>query len=406
MSNTAIDWKYSAEDRSGEVVTGIVQANDKPAAIDRLRARQLLPLSLKPARSAPVLRVLGGGRDGALSLKELSFITKRLADLLGAGLPLLKAIDVAYAQAATDRQMKFFDHLAREVRAGRPLSGALVNGALKAPRLMVALIRASESLGALPDQFSKLAEHYESALSLRRDIVAQLVYPLALVVLIMLTLIFLSFLVLPQFELIFENSGATPPMETRIALSVGAFIRANLFLAPFAALLIILGWRFARTRYQAEFDNLLLAMPYFGRMRRDSELGRYCRALSTLLEGGTALSDAMPLAAETVHHASIRDQLSKTEQAVRTGDKLSAALARYASPSKEMTSFLEVGDEIGELGSMAAQAAKFAEQRTRTAIRQFMALLGPVLTAIMGLLTAGVIAAVMSGVLSLNDAIY
>jgi len=406
VSDIATDWKYSAEDRSGGVVTGMVQAEDKRSAIATLRDRQLAPISLRRTQNTKALQLLGGNHDGALSLRELSFITKRLADLLGAGLPLLKAIEVAHAQASSERQTKFFDHLAREVRAGRPLSGALINGGLMAPRLMVALIRASESLGDLPDQFSKLAEHYESALSLRRDITAQLVYPLALVVLIVLTLIFLSFLVLPQFELIFENSGAVPPPETRIALGLGAFIRANIFLAPFAALLVMLAWRFARARYHTEFENFLLGFPYIGRMRRDSELGRYCRALSTLLAGGTALSDAMPLASETVRHASIRDELSKTENAVRTGDKLSTALARLAAPSKEMTSFLEVGDETGQLGPMAAQAAKFAEERTRTAIKQFMSLLGPVLTAIMGLLTAGVIAAVMSGVLSLNDAIY
>ncbi len=406
MSEAPANWKYTAEDRSGAVVTGILNAADESSAVESLRDRQLAPITISRAQSARLQRGLFTKEVGILSLPELSLISKRLADLLGAGLPLLKAVEVAHKQAPSDRQSRFYDHIAKEVRAGRSLSAALSNGDLKAPRLMVALVRASENLGALPEQFANLSEHYESALKLRREITAQLVYPFALVVLIILTLIFLSYFVLPQFEVIFENSGARPPLETRIALSMGAFIRANLFLAPIAGVLLLIAGRFLRSHYQTAIENALLNIPYLGRMRRDSEIGRYCRAVSTLLAGGTALSDAMPLAAETVQNDSIRNDLSKTEHAVRTGDKLSAALARFAAPSTEMTSFLEVGDETGELAAMAAQAAKFTEERTRVATKRFMALLGPVLTAIMGLLTAGVIAAVMSGVLSLNDAIY
>jgi type II secretory pathway component PulF len=301
---------------------------------------------------------------------------------------------------------KFFAHLGDEARSGRPISSALSNGDIAAPAFCRALVRTGESIGALAGQFTALAAHYEGALKMRREIVAQLVYPAALMALILLTMVFLSFVVLPQFALIFENAGAPPPIETRLALGAGAFIRSYIFYAPIVLLALAAGWRYFRKRCQPQLEKLLLATPVVGPLRRSYEIGRYCRALSTMLKGGMALAEAMPLARQTVQMGAIREELDRMEASVRTGSKVADALRANAAPAKEIVSFLEVGDETGALGEMAAQAAHFAEERVNSAIKRFMALLSPALTAIMGLATAGVIAAVMSGVLSLNDAVY
>jgi type II secretory pathway component PulF len=406
MTAPPLSWNYSAETPAGEIVSGRLEAPDERSALSVLQSRRLTPLTLEPARSAPRSGASSFANGNSLSLSDLAAIARRMSDLLGAGLPLLKTLELAGDQAANKRQRFFFAHLGAEIRAGRTLSAALANGDIRAPSFMQALARTGESIGALPAQFSVLADHYERTLKTRREITAQLVYPAALTVLILLTLIFLSFFVLPQFETIFQNASAAPPPETRLALAGGAFIRANLVYAPVAALLAAVGWRFARARYRSQIERMLLAAPFIGRLRRDHELGRYCRSLATMLSGGMALADAMPLAADAVQLDSIKAELAQTEAAVRAGDRLSAALKHFAAPPKEITSFLDVGDETGTLAGMAGQAARFAEERSSASVKRFMALLSPVLTSIMGLVTAGVIAAVMSGVLSLNDAVY
>ena len=331
---------------------------------------------------------------------------RRLSDLTNAGLPLAKTLELARSQAGSTMQQVFFSDLARDVRAGHTLSAALSKSAVKTPPFFHALAKTAESIGALPEQFSILADHYENALKTRREITSQLIYPAALMALILLTMIFLSYFVLPQFDTIFENTGAPPPLETRMVLSAGAFVRSYIAFAPLAALMFYICWRAIRIRYEPALEKAILTLPIFGRLRRDHEIGRYCRSLATMLKGGMALADAMPMAADAVQIATIREELAQVETAVHTGQSLSLALSRYANPPKEITSFLEVGDETGTLGQMADQAAKFSETRVNSALKRFMTLLSPVLTAIMGLVTAGVIAAVMSGVLSLNEAIY
>lgn len=405
MNAALTSWKYAAETSAGEVVSGVVQAADEQSALASLRSQRLAPLSLEATTSSGLER-FSLHRVNKLSLADLAAVTRRISNLIGAGLPLIKALELAGEQATSERQRKLFAHLASEVRAGRALSVALANGEPKAPSFTQALARTGENIGALPAQFSVLADHYERSLKIRREITAQLVYPAALMVLITLTMIFLSFFVLPQFEVIFENASAVPPIETRIALATGTFIRSNLVFAPVMLLFIVLGWRFAAARYQPQLETAMLTVPVVGRWRRDYEIGRYCRSLATMLSGGMALSDAMPLAADTVQLSAIRSQLINVEAAVRTGQSLSIALAHYAAPAKEVISFLEVGDETGTLAAMSREAAHFSEERINSNIKRFMALLSPALTAIMGLVTAGVIAAVMSGVLSLNDAVY
>lgn len=399
------DWRYCAETAGGGVVSGLVEAASEEDALAALRARQLRPLSLEAARPSAFSRFASGSAQ-TLSLADLAAATRRMSDLTNAGLPLVKALELARDQASSPKQRSLFADLAAQVRAGEALSTALQKASVKTPVFLHALVRTGESIGALPKQLSILADHYERALKTRREIVAQLVYPAALMTLIILTMIFLSYFVLPQFETIFENAGAAPPIETRITLAAAAFIRSNLAFAPSALLLAFLALHAARRRYGPEMEQALLAAPFIGRLRRDHEIGRYCRSLAAMLKGGMALSDAMPLAADSVGLARIREELAMVETAVRSGRSLSASLAAHAAPAKEVVSFLEVGDETGTLGDMAEQAARFSETRIDATLKRFMALLSPALTAIMGLVTAGVIAAVMSGVLSLNDAVY
>ena len=136
------------------------------------------------------------------------------------------------------------------------------------------------------------------------------------------------------------------------------------------------------------------------------ETARYCRTLGELLCGGMPLARAMPIARAAVSLAPMREGVNAVEVDVRNGAALSKAARDAARLDPEAFSFFELGEETGALGAMIEKAADYLEEQIATRLKRFAALSGPVMTAIMGLLTAGVIAAVMSEVLSLNDAVY
>lgn len=172
MTDSDSLWRYSAEDAAGKVVTGTLVATTMKDAADVLRARRLDPLSVKPASAFGGLS--SRRRTGAerLSPKDLAAITRRLSDLLNAGLPLAHALRLASEQAARDKERAFLSRLLDQVKSGRSLSEAISRSGFIVPRLLTALIAAGENLGALDRQFARLAVHYEEAMKLRREIIA------------------------------------------------------------------------------------------------------------------------------------------------------------------------------------------------------------------------------------------
>lgn len=407
MKTDAQHWRYTAEDPTGAVLTGVIAATDLAGARSELRARRLTPLALKSERQDLHLAFLGRRhRKEALPLREIAAIARRLSDLLGAALPLAHALRLAAEQAQRPRERAFLRQIVGDVRAGRPMSEALIRNDFETPRLFHALVEAGEALGSLDRQMHRLADHYDETLKLRREILSQLVYPVALVVLIIATIFFLSFLVLPQFESIFETSGAAPPPETRFVLAVGAVIRALWPIMPLILLGIVLATKLLARRYATQFERAWLSAPIGGKLLRFAEFGVFLRTLATLLDGGAGITKSMPLARQTLSQSILAAEIGAAETAVRSGERLAPALRRLTSCPAELISFIEIGEETGELGRLVGQAAAHAEALVGQTVRRFMALLAPVLTALMGLLTAGVIASVMTGVLSLNETIY
>lgn len=400
MTEIAPQWRYSAENSRGETVEGLVEAADLETARGRLGVLGLSPITVAPAPGR--MKVT----SARLSTAARARICGRLSDLLGAGVAIAPALRLAAEQSEDATERRFLSALFEKVRSGRSLSEAVALSGVETPRLFVVLIETGEALGSLDRQMERLARHFDETLKLRREIFSQLLYPAALTVLIFATLLFLSFVVLPEFQTIFANASSRPPPETRFVLGAGSTVRAYWYLFPAGAAAVYFSIRFLARRSPEALEQLRLRAPVAGRLLRLGEFGLFFRALSTLMLGGAPISRAMPLAQQSISLVALRNELTAVESALRVGERLAPALRRHSSCPCSLISFIEIGEESGELGRMAAAAAERAEADVRTAVRRAMMLLAPILTALMGVLTAGVIGAVMSGVLSLNDAIY
>lgn len=403
MSAEAARWAYLAENSIGEVVRGEVEAIDETDARDALRKRNLAPLTLKRRR----LRSDFAGADkNQLSDLELARLAARLRDLLVAGVPLAASLKLALSQAQSPREKAWTEDVLRGVNAGQSFTAAINQSAHLSSRLFRVLIEIGEHLGPLGEQLSRLADHYDRKVRLRREIISQLIYPAALSVLLILTLVFLSFMILPQFAAIFAAADSPPPPETRFVLAAGDAIRRHWPIAISAIVALAIIFPILARRYPDSFEKARLSTPFLGKLTLDAAFGSFLRTLSALAGGGAPLARALPLAREAVAVGLVRVELENVETSVRAGERLASALRRNSKCPEDLTHFIEIGEETGDLGRLAGEAALRAELRVAAAITRSMALLGPALTALMGLLTAGVIAAVMSGVLSLNEAVY
>ncbi len=401
-----IRWRYAAQTTSGKLIKGHLMAANEQEALRHLKRDAISPVRLSQVKNSVVTLPFLGRAQRTLSLSEQTDFVQGLSDLLGAGVPLAEGLALLSSRAKSKKVASYASRILGSVRAGSSLTEALEQDEVTSPRLMLALVSAGEKSGTLAAQLARLAISFSASLKLRRTLIAQLAYPVALMVLIGLTLLFLSFFVLPQFEGIFENSTATPPPETQFVLAAGAFIRAWWPVLPVICLGMVLVFRLLMRQHSVRISGSLLRAPLFGPFLQKLEAGRYARSLGAMLEGGTSLAIALPIARRAVSSPALRTHLSQAETQVRAGRPLARALVETGHVPDEIIRFAEIGERTGRLGSLLLQGADLCERDIARSLQRITALLGPALTALMGLVTAAVIASVMSGVLSLNEAVY
>ena len=398
---------YLAETQGGEVSRGRVEAEDRRAALAALGRERLRALSLREVRRGRAARAAAtgsgarGARGGRMAARRELVFAQKLATLLGSGVTLPDALGLMAGGARGEAAAGAL----AEVRAGLSFCEALARLPAPPSEQTLALVAVGEATGTLGDQLARAASDIDRREALRRAILGQLAYPAALAVLMVLTIAFLAHLVLPQFEDIFSGTGASPPPETVVVLAAGRWVRdwgTLVLVLGLAGLLLI---RVLRRRYRDAADRLTLRLPLMGGLVLEAEAARFCRALGALLVGGCQLAAALPIARGALRLPVLRARFEAASREVRAGLPLSVAFGRVGLLGEEAVQLIRIGERTGRLGEMALQAASAGEARVAGTLKRLSALTGPVMTALMGLMTAAVIGSVMTGVLSLNDAI-
>ncbi len=394
-------FQYTAEAADGHVVEGEVKAIDRADALAQLLEGRLTPLSLKPASEG---LTLPRGSGTPLQGKLFERFAHRLAALNGAGVPLADALSL---MARSDARLGRHAQKALDsVRRGETLAAHLSSLPRGPSPEMIALIRVGEETGTLAAQLQLVADTLSRKAAFQKELISQLIYPLALCVLIILTLFFLAHFVLPQFEEIFAAGNAAPPPETAFVLDAGRVIREWGWAFPAIILGGVVSIRLLRARYRGPLDRFTIKLPFLGALTKTAEMARFCRSLGALLIGGCTMAEALPIARAAVFNQSLLDGHEAAADGVRLGAPLSDAIAAKGLFPDEALELIRIGERTGQLGAMLVQAAQSGEERVTTTLKTLSGLLGPILTALMGAITAGVIAAVMIGVMSLNEAVY
>ncbi|MEM6649330.1 MAG: type II secretion system F family protein [Pseudomonadota bacterium] len=392
---------YTAEDAQGQSHQGTLEAATENDALTLLSQQKLTPLALQAQSDARRWR-LGGGAS-AITKQDVQRFLHRFSTLLTASVSLGDAL--ALLARGQGRGGEMASALSAGLRGGKSLAASLEEKGWPLSRDSLAMIRIGEETGTLGAQIALIVETSARREAFRKEVQGQLIYPMALVILIMATLFFLAHFVLPQFEGIFAQGRTPPPAETALVLAAGQWIRDWGWLLPSFIVGAILLWRGLRAQYTEQFDAWFLTLPILGKLIITSNMAAYCRSLGALLQGGCGMAAALPIARAAVSNQSLQERHAQAADTVRMGSALSQALDQAAVFDVETLELIRIGERSGKLGDMLTQCAALGEEKVGRQLKQFSALLGPVLTALMGLLTAGVIGAVMIGVMSLNEVI-
>lgn len=398
-------FRYRAISGVGDVVTGTLEAGSRNDAVRTLRQRSLDPVSLREGVSSSLLEVLNRdlaiGRDGRLRLRR--DFARDLALLREAGAPLDRALAILGEGKGSDATLA--QRIAQRSQSGMALSAAL----RLEPRLFdeasVALVAAGEASGEMAMSLRTLGELTDRTMATRSEMIRSLAYPAVLVLAALLAIGLMVFHVLPSFEALFSGAEQAIPQSARLVFAAGAYAREAAVPVGIATLVIgaaaVLAWSTENGRRAV--DSALLRLPGVGRLLAGLDLARAMLIAGRLLAAGATADRAVELAAATCANTVFRRDLQTAAGRIREGTAVAPALAGVRSMPLRAVRMIAIGESSGALPRMLNEVAGMLDGTARAGVRAILSALPPVLTAIVGLLVGGLVYAVLTALLSVNE---
>lgn len=408
----------TADGRSRERLT-----IDAPSAAQAARQAMGLgrvPLQVRPDRAHWTSRLHQSvGAFDRIGVSELALFAEQLANLLRAGVTLEQGLALladggaskstpsrsAHLISRSDRALvRLAGRLLRRVREGAALSAALREES-SIPQAFVGVVQGGEQAGQLGASLASLAASLQRQAETRERIQSALAYPLTVLVVALLAVLFVLTVVIPEFAPLFTGEERRLPLVTRAVLQLSAMVVGRLHWIGAGLLgmasLAWLAWRRLAGARQRVWRASLRFAPVRYALRLD--LAQATRVMGTLLESGLEASQAMQLAGHSAAFADLRSAFGHAARQLREGAALARAYAALPHVPSAAATLLAVGERSGQVGAAALRAAQFIESDTNRRIDRLLATLNPVAVIALGALVGLLIAAIMLGILSINQ---
>ena len=409
-------YAYKGLNEKGRNVGGIIDADTAKNARLKLRKAGIYPTELNESREQVAatgaatgrLAGLGGDLSGLferITPQDLSLITRQLATLVGAGLPLVDCLGALIEQVDNARQKKVLSQVRERVVEGGTLADALKQHPVVFNDLYVNMVRAGEASGALDIVLVRLADYTERAAALRAKVRSALTYPVFMGIVSMGILFFLLSYVVPKMTRIFEETHAQLPAVTIVLLTISGFLSSYWW-----AILAALGAAVAAVRMsirtpagRLRFDRLTLRIPYFGKVLKKVALARFARTLSTLLLGGIPLLQSLDIVKHVVSNLVLSNAIEEGRNSIREGQSVADPLKKSGLFPPLLVHMIAVGEKSGELEQMLARAADAYDTEVEASVSALSSVMEPVLVIFMGAVVLFIVMAILLPIFQLNE---
>ncbi len=395
---------YQAQDANGRTCRGQQEADSARHARQILRERGLRITRLSGAKKSRP-----GGRHGQagtrLGVTDLALLTRQLATLIHAGLPLEEALSAVTAQSEKTAVSNVLAAVRNRVTEGHALATALSAFPRAFPELFRATVAAGERSGHLGHVLEQLADYTEARQAARQKIQLALVYPMILMFASVAIVGFLLGYVVPDVVKIFISSGQPlPPLtQAMIAMSNGLRRYGWLLLMLLMAGTGAARWALRQPRLKLRWHVLQLNLPLVGPVLRAMEAARFASTLAILGKSAVPLVDALEISATVIANLAIRQRMLDVARSVREGGTLARGLERSGDIPPMMLHLIASGERAGELDSLLARAAELQEKALAARIALVVSLFEPIMLVLMGGVVLLIVMAILLPILSLNQ---
>jgi general secretion pathway protein F len=401
-------FEYKALDAGGKSVGGLKEA-DSPRTLRTVLRRDGLFLTevvgQQQAAQAAARDVRARWLTGRVKADDLAIMTRQLAVLVGAGVPLVEALSALVDQVEHERLKRMVSDVRQRVNEGSSLADALAAHPRAFTNLYVNMIRAGESSGALEVVLVRLADFTENQARLRAKIVGTLTYPAAMLVIGTVIMGILFTVVIPKITRIFDETRVALPFTTRALIGFSSFVHDWWWaggLLAIAAGALLARWK-ETPAGRAAWDRRMLTVPIFGALIRQIAIARFSRTLSTLLRSGVPLLTAMDIVKNIVGNVRLQAVIEESAAAIREGESIAAPLKRSGEFPPLVYHMVAIGERSGQLEEMLKNVADAYDSQVETKIGALTSLLEPVMIVGMGVVVAIIVFSILMPILQINN---
>jgi len=398
---------YIATNSQNKSITGSLEANDKAAAMTALSKQGLRPISLKESTDAKrgfsLDDLLGGSK---VKSDDLVMFTRQLSAMVGAGVPLLRALSSLEDHTESKALKKILTGVTNDIQGGASLADSLGKYPNTFSDVYVNMVRAGEAAGILDEILKRLAMQQEKNATIRKKVRSAMTYPTVLVVITIIAFFGLMLFVIPQIGKILTDLGGPdaklPPLTVAMLAISGFFTSYWFIVVPAIIGGIFLLLRYIKTpRGKSQFHHIVLKIPGIKTIIMKVAVARFARTFSALMGAGVAVLEALNVTSRAVGNVVYEKALNDAAEAVKNGDTLSSVIEKNDLFPPIVSQMLAVGEETGQTDTVLVKVADFYEEEVDVAIDGLSAIIEPVMIVIMGSMVGLIAASVMGPIAGL-----
>jgi general secretion pathway protein F len=398
---------YQAVSSQGETKSGSISAASEQEAVAKIQLMGLMIIDIgRDTGKSLSLGKLSGSRPAKkLGYSDIVDFTRQLSILIGAGLPLDRAMEIIRSVSSLQPLVELVEQLQETVRGGDTLSSALEKYPQHFSDFYINFVRSAEFSGNMAESLQDLSRYLDKAKVLREKLKSALIYPVILIGVTVISLAVIFVFVLPEFARMFEDMDAELPAVT--AFVMGA---ANL-LSDYGLVvvgLIVLAVIYFRRRMQDEswrsaWDQRLLTIPVLGDLIKKVEMARLSRSMGTLLRGGVPLLSALKIAGDSLQNRLLASRLVEATSSLQEGSGLAGPLMDAGVFPEFALQMIQVGEETGQLDKMLLKVADIYDDEVATATERMLAVLEPIMIIGLAIVIGGIVVSILVALLSINQ---
>jgi len=386
------NFKYAAKDSQGRTVSGFFEALDRAAAIDILRKKGLVIVSVDEAFSKMGIPAMSFGKK-KVKMDDIVVFSRQLATMVDAGIPLVGALDILGEQIENHTFGTVILKIRNDIETGSSLSDAMLKHKKIFSSLFVNMVKAGESSGMLDEILDRLAAYMEKTNNLQKKIQSALIYPAVVASMAVVITLLLLLKVIPIFKGIFSGFGAELPKPTLVLIAISDGMQKYFpYIIGIIIAIMIFVMRYTKTeKGKLRIDSLLLKLPVFGVLFKKVAISKFTRTLSTLIKSGVPILSSLDIVGKTAGNKAIEKAVEAVRANVREGESIAEPLARSKLFPPMVVRMVSVGEQSGQLESMLSKIADFYDEQVDTAVSVLTSLIEPVIIAFLGIVIGTIV---------------